>query len=160
MAFVDRADIKALIGPPPLAARYEILRSGVLELIRVGLVHAGPDAAPAERGLTVPPGETTPAGPAPSVLPSAEEMGISGTGSGSGAWAGAGSGAWAGAGAGLVEVARACEGASGRLLRKLPFLAYSSRAGAMGSVCLADFLAMLRAAARREWEDRSRLESQ
>ena len=38
IAFVDRADIKAYVGPPSLAARYEILRSCVKELYRVGLI--------------------------------------------------------------------------------------------------------------------------
>ena len=38
IAFVDRADIKAYVGPPSLAARYEILRSCVKELYRVGLL--------------------------------------------------------------------------------------------------------------------------
>eukprot|EP00775_Hariotina_reticulata_P010268 gene10268-10427_t len=38
VAFVDRADIKAYLGPPSAAARYEILRSGVLELARAGII--------------------------------------------------------------------------------------------------------------------------
>eukprot|EP00697_Spironema_sp_BW2_P012215 gnl/Spiro4/28333_TR14017_c0_g1_i1.p1 gnl/Spiro4/28333_TR14017_c0_g1~~gnl/Spiro4/28333_TR14017_c0_g1_i1.p1 ORF type:complete len:375 (+),score=44.66 gnl/Spiro4/28333_TR14017_c0_g1_i1:196-1320(+) len=38
LAFVDRADIKQFIGYPSVAARYEILRSGLLELQRVGIV--------------------------------------------------------------------------------------------------------------------------
>ncbi|CAI0547534.1 unnamed protein product, partial [Linum tenue] len=38
IAFVDRADIKAYVGPPTLEARYEILRSCVQELIRSGIV--------------------------------------------------------------------------------------------------------------------------
>jgi hypothetical protein len=37
-AFVDRADVKQFIGLPTLEARYEILRSCILELIRVGIV--------------------------------------------------------------------------------------------------------------------------
>jgi hypothetical protein len=39
-AFLDRADLKQYIGLPCLEARYEILRSCVLELIRVGIVLA------------------------------------------------------------------------------------------------------------------------
>ena len=42
MAFVDRADIKAYIGPPSVRARYEMLRSCVAELMRVGILAAGP----------------------------------------------------------------------------------------------------------------------
>jgi hypothetical protein len=38
LAFVDRADIKAYIGPPGLAARYDILRSCVLELALKGVI--------------------------------------------------------------------------------------------------------------------------
>ena len=38
VAFVDRADVKQYIGLPIVEARYEILRSCVLELIRVGIV--------------------------------------------------------------------------------------------------------------------------
>uniref|UniRef100_A0A453C7L4 Pachytene checkpoint protein 2 homolog n=1 Tax=Aegilops tauschii subsp. strangulata TaxID=200361 RepID=A0A453C7L4_AEGTS len=38
IAFVDRADIKAYVGPPTLQARYEILRSCIDELFRVGIL--------------------------------------------------------------------------------------------------------------------------
>lgn len=38
IAFVDRADIKAYVGPPTLQARYEILRSCLQELIRTGII--------------------------------------------------------------------------------------------------------------------------
>ena len=38
IAFVDRADIKAYVGPPTLQARYEILRSCIQELFRVGIL--------------------------------------------------------------------------------------------------------------------------
>ncbi|GLI62635.1 hypothetical protein VaNZ11_005300, partial [Volvox africanus] len=38
VAFVDRADIKAYIGPPTLAARYEMLRGSVVELSRAGII--------------------------------------------------------------------------------------------------------------------------
>jgi len=40
LAFVDRADIKAFIGPPSAAARYEMLRGCVAELARVKIVAA------------------------------------------------------------------------------------------------------------------------
>ena len=42
LAFVDRADIKAYIGPPSAGARYEMLRGCVAELARVGIVVAPP----------------------------------------------------------------------------------------------------------------------
>jgi len=38
LAFIDRADVKQYIGLPPLEARYEILRSCILELMRCGIV--------------------------------------------------------------------------------------------------------------------------
>ncbi|XP_020246677.1 pachytene checkpoint protein 2 homolog isoform X2 [Asparagus officinalis] len=38
IAFVDRADIKAYVGPPTLQARYEILRSCIQELVRSGIL--------------------------------------------------------------------------------------------------------------------------
>jgi len=38
VAFVDRADMKQYIGLPCLAARYQILKGCILELIRVGLI--------------------------------------------------------------------------------------------------------------------------
>ncbi|KMZ66411.1 putative ATPase protein [Zostera marina] len=38
IAFVDRADIKAYIGPPTLQARYQILRSCLEELLRTGIL--------------------------------------------------------------------------------------------------------------------------
>eukprot|EP00892_Ulva_mutabilis_P010083 jgi/Ulvmu1/7447/UM036_0109.1 len=43
IAFVDRADIKAYIGPPSAPARYAILRSCILELHRAGVL--APDSA-------------------------------------------------------------------------------------------------------------------
>eukprot|EP00897_Mesotaenium_endlicherianum_P000571 jgi/Mesen1/10514/ME000083S10019 len=38
LAFVDRADIKQYIGPPGVAARYDILRSCILELMRASII--------------------------------------------------------------------------------------------------------------------------
>ena len=38
IAFVDRADIKAYVGPPTLQARYEILRSCLQELMHKGIL--------------------------------------------------------------------------------------------------------------------------
>jgi cytidylate kinase len=41
-AFVDRADLKAYVGPPDARARHEILKTCVEELIRSGIVHMDP----------------------------------------------------------------------------------------------------------------------
>ena len=49
LAFVDRADIKAYVGPPGLEARYEILRSATGELAARGLVQTPVGAGPSER---------------------------------------------------------------------------------------------------------------
>lgn len=38
LAFVDRADIKAYIGPPSVRARYEMLRSCLSELVRASIL--------------------------------------------------------------------------------------------------------------------------
>lgn len=38
LAFVDRADIKQYIGPPPESGIYKILKSCILELCRVCLI--------------------------------------------------------------------------------------------------------------------------
>lgn len=38
IAFIDRADIKAYVGPPTLQARYEILRSCLQELVRTRIL--------------------------------------------------------------------------------------------------------------------------
>jgi pachytene checkpoint protein 2 len=45
VAFIDRADIKQYIGLPPVQARYTILRSAMLELMRVGIVAPAADVA-------------------------------------------------------------------------------------------------------------------
>ncbi|OEL27236.1 Pachytene checkpoint protein 2-like protein [Dichanthelium oligosanthes] len=102
IAFVDRADIKAYVGPPTLPARYEILRSCIQELLRVGI-------------LTYPQGGSVPCIMNYSTLkekkhcPEAVEphgaLHLSSL---------------------LYEAAELCEGLSGRSLRKLPFLAHAS----------------------------------
>ncbi|KAG0526292.1 hypothetical protein BDA96_06G133400 [Sorghum bicolor] len=102
IAFVDRADIKAYVGPPTLQARYEILRSCIQELLRVGI-------------LTYPQGSSVPCILNYSTLEekkhcpeAAEPHGVFQLSSL------------------LYEAAKLCEGLSGRSLRKLPFLAHAS----------------------------------
>ncbi len=43
LAFVDRADVKQFIGLPILEARYEIFRSSLKELARVGIIDSDED---------------------------------------------------------------------------------------------------------------------
>ncbi|KAL2634595.1 hypothetical protein R1flu_006074 [Riccia fluitans] len=106
LAFVDRADIKAYVGFPSLRARYEILRSCVRELQRVGIVSTKEPGAFGTGGellsyksLSSRMSESTEDG---RILLS---MYISKC---------------------LLSVAEMCEGFSGRALRKIPFLAHAA----------------------------------
>ena len=139
LAFVDRADIKAYIGPPGLRARYEILRSAVNELHRTGLIGKG-DL------LDLPvPIEKVSAG----VLflikddDACEPAAAAATGE-------------------LDDVALASKGLSGRALRKLPFLAFdtarrmaSKEGREKPNVC--EFLQAMKHAANTEFKDRELL---
>ncbi|XP_020107384.1 pachytene checkpoint protein 2 homolog [Ananas comosus] len=125
IAFVDRADIKAYVGPPTLQARYEILRSCLQELLRAGiLTHPQlhdhfplPTYATLKEKLhSCEAGELH----GPVYLPRL-----------------------------LLEAAELCQGLSGRALRKLPFLAHASITNP--STCTTStFLAALIQTARRE----------
>ncbi|OMP01007.1 Chaperonin ClpA/B [Corchorus capsularis] len=102
IAFVDRADIKAYVGPPTLQARYEILRSCLQELIRTGIISSVqgssqailPDYVTLKQKLSMPETQEVQV----TLLLSKQ----------------------------LLEAAEACEGLSGRSLRKLPFLAHAA----------------------------------
>ncbi|KAG2399210.1 Pachytene checkpoint protein [Vigna angularis] len=102
IAFVDRADIKAYVGPPTLQARYEILRSCLQELIRTGILTnlqdcknvMLPNYACAKERLN-----------APDLQEDSTFMQLCKH---------------------LLDTAEACEGMSGRSLRKLPFLAHAA----------------------------------
>ncbi|KAL5146225.1 Pachytene checkpoint protein 2 [Glycine soja] len=104
IAFVDRADIKAYVGPPTLQARYEILRSCLQELMRTGILTSlqdcknvmFPNYASAKDRLNT-----------PDFHEDATFMQLCKQ---------------------LLETAEACEGMSGRSLRKLPFLAHAALA--------------------------------
>ncbi|GLC41862.1 hypothetical protein PLESTM_001259200 [Pleodorina starrii] len=201
VAFVDRADIKAYIGPPTLPARYEMLRGSVRELSRKGIIAedaaqlllpysdaaaaaAANTAAAALGVLSLPNG-----GGGGGALPAAMQAvtshapdGMDATHSaaaapppsaadGGGAAAAAAdaaappSAASASASAAgslsslLLAAAAACEGLSGRTLRKLPFLAHAgSPALALTTPCGArPYLRALREAAAREQSDREQL---
>ncbi|KAG7541608.1 AAA+ ATPase domain [Arabidopsis thaliana x Arabidopsis arenosa] len=104
VAFVDRADIKAYVGPPTLHVRYEILRSCVEELISKGIISSfqGCD------GLSIPSFS--------SLKEKANESEVHDTNTVP----------WFCKQ--LIEAAKGCEGLSGRSLRKLPFLAHAALA--------------------------------
>ncbi|KAF2293267.1 hypothetical protein GH714_040636 [Hevea brasiliensis] len=100
IAFVDRADIKAYVGPPTLEARYEILRSCLQELIRESSNFQGfdnlvpPNYSTLKEKLSAPDIQE-----AQTPVSSYKQ---------------------------LLEAAQACEGLSGRSIRKLPFLAHAA----------------------------------
>ena len=140
VAFIDRADVKALVGPPGTVARYDILASCVAELARVGLVAYAPGA----RGGLTPSRVAKMA--AAAALPDSEGASV---GASAGAGAGASAGACASAAAAdlkgdapsydtlasvmLWRAAVAAKGFSGRALRKLPLAAHALHARAVGS---------------------------
>ncbi|KAJ4712425.1 pachytene checkpoint protein 2-like [Melia azedarach] len=104
IAFVDRADIKAYVGPPTLQARYEILRSCLQEIVRTGIISNSqdcdrimlPNFPTLKEKLSNPEIQEA---HTPQLLYKL-----------------------------LLEAAEACEGLSGRSLRKLPFLAHAALA--------------------------------
>ncbi|KAK4726918.1 hypothetical protein R3W88_031835 [Solanum pinnatisectum] len=103
IAFVDRADIKAYVGPPTLQARYEILRSCLQELLRTGILSNSQD-----RGCLLP-NYASLKEKMSKVVSTESQM-------------------FPHLGKQLLEAAEACEGMSGRSLRKLPFLAHAALA--------------------------------
>ncbi|KAH0710888.1 hypothetical protein KY284_012315 [Solanum tuberosum] len=104
IAFVDRADIKAYVGPPTLQARYEILRSCLQELLRTGILSNSQDG-----GCLVLPNYSSLKEKMSEVVSTESQM-------------------FPHLGKQLLEAAEACEGMSGRSLRKLPFLAHAALA--------------------------------
>lgn len=104
IAFVDRADIKAYVGPPTLQARYEILRSCLQELLRTGILSNSQDG-----GHLVLPNFASLKDNLSKVVSAESQMSAHLCKQ-------------------LLEAAEACEGMSGRSLRKLPFLAHASLA--------------------------------
>ncbi|KAG6516392.1 pachytene checkpoint protein 2 homolog [Zingiber officinale] len=103
IAFVDRADIKAYVGPPTLEARYEILRSCLEELLRAGIVSYPPQVCVGALLLSY------------SALK--ETLHTSQMDESDGPFDHSSL---------LLDAAKACEGLSGRGLRKLPFLAHAA----------------------------------
>ncbi|KAK6773857.1 hypothetical protein RDI58_029096 [Solanum bulbocastanum] len=104
IAFVDRADIKAYVGPPTLQARYEILRSCLQELLHTGILSNSQDG-----GCLVLPNYASLKEKMSEVVSTESQM-------------------FPHLGKQLLEAAEACEGMSGRSLRKLPFLAHAALA--------------------------------
>ncbi|KAL7138897.1 hypothetical protein ABFS83_09G013800 [Erythranthe nasuta] len=110
IAFVDRADIKAYVGPPTLQARYEILRSCLVELLRTGIL----SNSGFQDGdhLFVPSFTSLKEQLNTALIPDAASpysLCVH-----------------------LLAAAEACEGLSGRSLRKLPFLTHAALANPLG----------------------------
>jgi len=144
LAFIDRADIKAYVGPPGVQARYTILRSCVGELLSKGVVHACGDAV-----AMLPPWPALPERVAEAARALAASLAL-------------GAPAPSDDGCTLEAVAAVAEGFSGRALRKLPFLAHA-RAGlqaAAGTIELRHFLRLMLGAALAERADRAVMAAQ
>ncbi|KAL6318647.1 hypothetical protein AAG906_000725 [Vitis piasezkii] len=103
IAFVDRADIKAYVGPPTIHARYEILRSCLQELVRAGILTNSQECD--RLSLLSYTGLKEKLNVAQIEEPGNSHLCKQ-----------------------LLEAAEACEGLSGRSLRKLPFLAHAALA--------------------------------
>uniref|UniRef100_A0A7S3VK24 AAA+ ATPase domain-containing protein n=2 Tax=Dunaliella tertiolecta TaxID=3047 RepID=A0A7S3VK24_DUNTE len=158
VAFVDRADIKAYIGPPSVAARFDIIRSSLLELCRVGIIHdsAAPLLWPYSKlypfvGRLLPRHQAPPTAAACGravILPGGAQLVISQDPEPEDVSA-------LKLSAALLGVAMAAEGLSGRSLRKLPFLAHALSEGGLACPCdCTDFLHALLHAAEHEHADR------
>ncbi|XP_059657986.1 pachytene checkpoint protein 2 homolog [Cornus florida] len=125
VAFVDRADIKAYVGPPTLHARYEILRSCLQELLRTGILSKPQDGDHLEL---------------PNYGSLKEKLKMQGV---------EGSQTPLHLPKQLLKAAEACEGLSGRSLRKLPFLTHAALANP-NSCDPNKFLSTMADIARRE----------
>ncbi|CAN8274021.1 unnamed protein product [Cochlearia groenlandica] len=125
VAFVDRADIKAYVGPPTLHVRYEILRSCVEELACKGIISGfqGCDVLSIPSFSSLKEKANSNEVHAIDTVPWFCKQ--------------------------LIEAAKACEGLSGRSLRKLPFLAHASLADPY-SHDPSDFLSTMIETAKRE----------
>jgi SpoVK/Ycf46/Vps4 family AAA+-type ATPase len=117
VAFVDRADIKALVGPPGTLARYDILASCLRELARVGLVTLQPPGAAL--------GSAREARAAAESAGAAAPQGGSSSGPSSISSAAPSALLDLAASASLWRTAAASQGFSGRTLRKLPLAAHA-----------------------------------
>ena len=164
VAFVDRADVKQYIGLPILEARYEILRSCVLELIRVGIVNiesaesehddmelassddddgAEEDKSTANEkenasaeNMAVEAGNT--------LLPPHSQLQSA-------------SASLSNPASALLQCAELADGMSGRSLRKLPFQSHALYIRSADPVTLHDFLDALRGGIIKEQDSRKTL---
>ena len=143
-AFVDRADIKQYIGPPRVAARYQILASCAHELRRAAVL--------ADFGDLLPHASVAPLlGATPPTFAQVAALRVEGASASAPRHSMM-----------LERVAELCDGLSGRALRKLPFLAhamFAPEAAADAPLPLDAFLDALHRAVQHEGEARAELDS-
>lgn len=116
-------------GPPCTGARYEVLRTCIAELLRAGVVRGGAVPLAWDAALAT-------QSLAQHEQPAQHDDVASSTRL-------------------LLDVAAACEGASGRLLRKLPLLTHAAGGSSASNVCV--FLECMRAVAAQEAAERTML---
>ena len=143
-AFVDRADIKQYIGPPRVAARYQILASCAHELRRAAVL--------GDFGDLLPHASVAPLlGATPPTFAQVAALRVEGASASAPRHSMM-----------LERVAELCDGLSGRALRKLPFLAHAMFAPeglADEPLPLDAFLDALHRAVQHEGEARAELDS-
>lgn len=128
-AFIDRVDLKQYVGYPCLQARYEILRSCIKELIRVGIVTADCSKFTELKSFAC-----------AAILSNdqAEDCSFEMT---------------------LLQCAEAAENLSGRSLRKLPFQSHAFFVRSFDALPLSQFLASLKHGIDREKSSRNDLDT-
>lgn len=131
-AFVDRADLKAYVGPPDTQARHCILKTCVEELLRTGIVHED-NVQECSSHSCCPNDDTTLAMKGATHTGNLHSL--------------------------VATAALESNGMSGRALRRLPFLAAAEcRLGASNStVSVSTFIHALRTALQKEHRDRDHL---
>eukprot|EP00978_Attheya_sp_CCMP212_P008637 scaffold20299_cov53-Attheya_sp.AAC.3 len=123
VAFVDRADIKQYIGLPILEARYEILRSCCVELIRVGIVSSIDETPSITNADSTSHGDAS----VTSIIPSFRDLNLGSREdrSSSSTTSRPLSESSDKLGTLLLESAKLADGLSGRSLRKVPFQSHA-----------------------------------
>jgi len=157
LAFMDRADVKQYIGLPPLEARYEILRSCTLELIRCGIVILIMDATSNHSNETKTVSLENNAHTSNGVLPSYK--GLCAYLSDSGTSIPNGTSSFSVASLPMMKLLHCSQLAdtlSGRSLRKLPFQTHAQFIRST-TVSLADFLDALSQGVLKELSSRSQM---
>lgn len=134
VAFVDRADIKQYIGLPGVRARYEIIRSCLTELQRVGIIQPSEHPLVHYDELSRRQQAAAQNQPKAGVGAAAVETSMQ-----------------------LRQVALECEGMSGRFLRKLPFQAHAFYVQS-ATVSMGRYLQAMTKAVAKEREGRQQLE--